>query len=156
MWIVCGYPERDGGRLYNAALVIGPDGALVGSYRKILLFDVDKCWAHPGRERLVVETDFGPVMPGICMDINDPRFVESLHLNAPQVLAFCTNWVNEGDDPLDYWRMRLAFWRGWFVAANSWGEDGDIGFTGLSTILGPDGQVRARAPATGDALLLSD
>jgi len=35
--IVYGYPERTGDRLYNAALAIGPDGAVLANHRKYLL-----------------------------------------------------------------------------------------------------------------------
>ena len=38
-----GFPERDGAHVYNTALVIGADGAVVASYRKSHLFgDVDR------------------------------------------------------------------------------------------------------------------
>ena len=93
-------------------------------------------------------------MPGICMDLNDSQFCAHLQMLNPQVLAFCTNWVDKGEDPLLYWRMRLFPWRGWFVAANTWGEDEGTRFCGLSTIMGPTGQVHARAGAQGDGIIL--
>ena len=33
--------ERDGDALFNTSIAVGTDGALLGSYRKIHLFDVD-------------------------------------------------------------------------------------------------------------------
>jgi omega-amidase len=34
-------PEREGNLLYNTSLSFGPDGALLGKFRKIHLFDVN-------------------------------------------------------------------------------------------------------------------
>ena len=155
-WIVCGYVEAQEAVLYNAALVIGPSGGLVASYRKCLLYREDVHWALPGSERVLV--DMGPqgtLLPAICMDLNDDGLVMVLRRHQPRFLAFCTNWVDKGEDPLAYWQSRLVGWRGCFLAANSWGPDEHTGFTGLSTILGSDGALLARAPATGDHVLLA-
>ena len=45
---VCGgLIEVDGGRLYNAAVLVGPDG-FVGRYRKAHLWDREKLFFEPG------------------------------------------------------------------------------------------------------------
>jgi predicted amidohydrolase len=44
-----GLAERDGKRLYNSALLLGPDG-IAGKYRKIHLDRKDSTWAAPGDE----------------------------------------------------------------------------------------------------------
>jgi len=155
-WIFCGYAEQDEEQLYNSMLIIGPTGELVGSYRKVLLYEADKTWACPGSERMLVQTEHGAVLPGICMDLNDPIFIAHLHHLNPDVLAFPTNWVDKGTDPLSYWCMRLHPWQGYFIAANTWGEDGATRFTGRSAILGPGGIVLARAESTGNQVLISD
>ncbi len=155
-WIVCGYVEQEGEALFNAALVIGPSGKLIASYRKCYLFCEDERWAHPGRERLLIDMgEPGSMMPAICMDLNDDGLVAVLRQQQPGFLAFCTNWVDSGEDPLPYWRERLVGWRGCLIAANSWGPDEHTGFTGLSTIVGPDGEVLARAPASGNHVLIA-
>jgi predicted amidohydrolase len=156
-WIVCGYVERDGPHLYNAALIIGPSGERIASYRKCLLYIEDTRWAEPGNQRFLIDMgDVGKMMPAICMDLNDDSHIRAMHKHRPRFLSFCTNWVDQGTDPLPYWRQRLAGWSGWFIAANSWGEDSGTRFTGLSTIVGPDGEARARASATGDDVLVVD
>ncbi len=45
--MVVGLVEREGGRYYNAAVLLGPDG-LLGKYRKIHLCGHDAAWAEPG------------------------------------------------------------------------------------------------------------
>ena len=42
------------------------------------------------------------------------------------------------------------------MAANTWGEEGQVAFSGESAILGPDGAVLASGPTRGDAVLLAD
>lgn len=156
-WVVCGYPERAPEGLYNAALVIGPDGGLVVSYRKVLLYEADHTWAIPGQRRVLVSAPgLGRISPSICMDLNDPGHTWHLALHRPEVVAFCTNWIDEGQDILPYWRERLGPWRGWFVAADTWGVEEGVRFYGRSTILSPAGEPVLMAEAEGDALLLVD
>lgn len=155
-WVVYGFAERAEDGLFNSAAVIGPDGRLVCTYRKVLLFEADETWAQPGRRRLVVDAPFGRLAPGICMDLNDPGFNLYLRRAQPHVLAFCTNWVDEGDDILDYWRARLWPWRGWFVAADRWGEERGTRFYGRSTILAPGGRVVAMAGPEGDGVIYGE
>ena len=58
-------------------------------------------------------------------------------------------------------RYRLAGVRSYFVAANTYGGETELGhapveFCGFSTILGPDGRTLARAPQAGDAVILAE
>lgn len=156
-WIVCGYAELgEDGALYNSALVLRPDGSLAASYRKILLYELDHTWARAGQKRLLVRTDGGEVAPAICMDMNDPRLLTWLSMVQPEILAFCTNWVEEGEDVHAWWRSQLRAFRGWTVAANRWGVDEEVRFSGRSAILAPSGEVAAAAEAEGDSVVMVD
>lgn len=170
MYVVQGYAEAGpAGALYNAARVIDPRGELVCSYRKRLLYSADQTWAQPGDTPYpLVETPYGTLAVGICMDLNDDRFTAFLRTAAPRLVAFCTNWVDEGFDPYVYWRYRLRGAPGYFVAANTYGWDEAPGhertlFSGRSAILGPgqpEGRsaspILSRGPHAGDTLLLAD
>lgn len=153
-WIVVGFAELGREGLYNSALIIDDGGRLAGCYRKILLYQADATWARAGSERQRYASPLGHLVPGICMDINDYAFGLYLRTARPDVLAFCTNWVDEGEPVLPYWRQRLRGWRGWFVAANTWGVDRGTAFWGRSSIVAPGGQLVAQAPASGDAVLV--
>jgi len=155
-WIVCGFAERCGDSLYNASMVVGPSGRLVACYRKVFLYETDVSWATPGDERMVISTDFGGMTVGICMDINDPDFLHHLHGSDAKVFSFCTNWIDEGVEVHPYWRWRLSGWDGWTVAANSWGEDGDVTFSGCSAVLSPAGRVLAACGRTGDDVVVAE
>ena len=155
-WIVCGFAERAGDQLYNSALVVDPWGDLIRCYRKVLLYSADLPWATPGVERMTCETRFGRMAPAICMDINDDGLIHFLRRSRSDVLAFCTNWVDEGADVHPYWRWRLAGWSGWLVAANTWGDDEGTSFSGASAIIAPSGAAVATAPRVGDCVLRVD
>ena len=169
LWIVCGYVERalhavylmpeprEVNRLYNSALVVNPKGERLASYRKVLLFELDRSWATPGARRLIVDSEHGRLVPAICMDLNDNGFVHFLHRAEATVLPFCTNWLDEpGTDLHRYWRSRLDGWQGWMVAANSWGLDGDTRFAGRSAILAPGGEVVVCAGEEGNQVIIFD
>ena len=34
---------------YNSAIVVGPEGEVLGNYRKTFRFETDKCWAREGK-----------------------------------------------------------------------------------------------------------
>jgi predicted amidohydrolase len=154
--IVLGFVEECKGLLYNAALTLGPDGEIESVYRKILLYELDESWATPGSERSVIHADRMTLVPGICMDLNDEGFVHFVREQRPDIIPFCTNWLEQGIDVTAYWAWRLSDWRGWFVAANSWGPDTDIEFCGRSAILAPGGIPVRRAPSQGDCVLTFD
>lgn len=170
-YIVCGYPElapiqeqEDGRlRLYNSARVVGPDGELVYNYRKRLLYDSDFTWATPGDTLYpMLDVGFsqkGRLNVGICMDLNDNRYTEFLRREKPRFVAFCTNWLDEGEKVLPYWQHRLRGTESYFLAANTYGDEEAFGhaktrFSGGSAILAPGGRLLASAPREGDAVVL--
>lgn len=156
--IVCGIAERsDDSVLFNSAITVSPSGDLIDCYRKILLFEQDESWAEAGSVRGLIDLPtLGRVCPAICMDINDDEFVMHLHQSNSEVLAFCTNWIDEGVDIIPYWRMRLCGWQGYMVVADRWGEEKGTRFYGRSSILGPRNSVLGTLPAQGDGVLIVD
>ena len=152
-WMVAGLPERDGDRLFNSALVIDPAGELRFVYRKTLLYEADVPWATPGDSGYAsFDTEAGDFTVGICMDLNDDRFVTWCGQARARAVAFPTNWIDEGEQVWPYWAWRLGGTPSALVAANTWGAEGDVGFRGESAII--DGRaVLAAAPVTGDGVL---
>jgi predicted amidohydrolase len=155
-WIICGYPEIENGTLYNSALIISPAGDMCANYRKCLLFETDTTWATPGDTRISIVSDYGIIAPGICMDLNDDEYIAFLHLSNTRIIPFCTNWLEEGLDVHSYWKTRLDSFKGFFIAANSWGNDSGISFCGQSAILGPGGTVLARADKEHNGIISAE
>lgn len=54
---------------YNSALLAGPDGGVLGNYRKSFLYETDKRWARPGSGFAYwdLPAPLGRVALGICM-----------------------------------------------------------------------------------------
>jgi len=174
--VVVGFPERAGDRLYNSAAVLDGHGELVAVYRKRLLFRADGPWATPGeRPYPLVDTGSGRFTVGICMDLNDDAFTAWIRESGVEMVAFPTNWVDEGEPTWPYWAWRMHGSRAALVAANRWGSEHVSGvvadgptdaeaevtrFSGASCVLqwrGPvDGlrpTILASLPATGDGVL---
>ena len=66
--VVAGLVERAGDRLYNAALLVGPDGETLWHHRKINELDIGLALYEVGDRVGVVETEFGTVGVCICAD----------------------------------------------------------------------------------------
>ncbi len=155
-FIVLGFAERDGDRLYNSALILDDQGKHAFVYRKTLLYEADEHWASPGDSGYpLLECKGQRFSVAICMDLNDDSFIEWLDEVRPRVLAFPTNWISEGVPVWPYWAWRLKDLNIALAAANSYGADGEVVFTGESALI--DGtRVLGAAPSEGDGFFIVD
>jgi predicted amidohydrolase len=83
-------------RVYNTSVLVGPDGGLLGVYRKIHLFDIDLPGLEhlkesravaPGTELVVAEAPVGPVGLSICYDLRFPELYRALVARGARLLA---------------------------------------------------------------------
>jgi predicted amidohydrolase len=156
--IVLGLAEADpaSGKLYNAQAVIGPDGSILGKYRKIHLFGPDLEWAETGDlGYLAVDTEWGRVGLGICCDINYWEYIDFLSASRVDMIAFSSNWVGD-EPPFPYWSGMVAGGGYYVIAANNWGEEGGIRFSGGSAILSPDLSLLAQSGPSADTILYAE
>ena len=97
LYLVAGLVERDGYLVYNTAVLVGPDGKLVGKYRKTSLpRDEVKAGICPGDDYPVFETRFGKVGLMICYDGFFPEVARELSNRGAEVIA----WPVWGCNPL--------------------------------------------------------
>ena len=117
IYIICGYIEKESHseNLYNSAMVISPQGDLIISYRKVLLYDADMVWATPGSEYFLIETEYGRLTVGICMDLNDVHFPLFLLEERPVITAFVRIGSIKERRFSPYWQMRLYGYSGIFI-----------------------------------------
>jgi len=88
LYIVAGLVEREGSHKYNTAALIGPDGKVVGKYRKVCLTRGESAGGYSaGREYPVFETRFGKVGMMICFDLLFPEVARNLSNNGAEVIA---------------------------------------------------------------------
>lgn len=98
--VVGGYAERAGERLFNSVAVIGPDGALAGSYRKLHLFGQERHVFAPGDLGLpVIEVAGLRLGVVVCYDLRFPEAVRILALRGVDLVAVPTAWVSGFDAP---------------------------------------------------------
>jgi predicted amidohydrolase len=156
--LVMGFPERNGSSTYNSAVVFDARGALVSVYRKIQLFGPEeKKLFSPGEELVIVDLAGCRVGLAICYDIEFPEMARELKRRGAEIVLVPTaNMTPYWDIPTTLVRAR-ALENGITVAyANHCGKDGDLDYTGLSGITGPDGVDLARAGPSTSALLIAD
>jgi predicted amidohydrolase len=158
LWLVVGTLEWDGDRLFNAALLIGPDG-LHAVYRKVHLpcMGVDRFADAGDRPFQVHDTPVGRIGLHICYDAAFPEAARVMALDGAEVLCLPTNWA-EGARPIAEVipRARALENRIYFVAANRVGEEGGFRFIGMSQIVAPSGAWLACSPEPVEALLVAE
>jgi predicted amidohydrolase len=154
---VIGLLERDGARLRNTAVLIGPDG-LVGSYRKthIACVGVD-CFTVPGDDPYeVLDTPIGRIGIQICYDWRFPEISRVLALQGADVIAHPTNSPSPAREVAEFLtRARAAENAVFFLTANRCGTEGDCTFFGWSQIVDPLGRRIAEA-GEEEALVIAD
>ena len=150
-YIVGGLCERDQDRLFNTAVVVGPDGKLLGHYRKTHLFGEEKQVFAPGDLGFpLVTTEFGTIGVCVCYDL---RFVEVVRLMALQgadLICVPTAWIvgfdelrwdSEGMSPQGRATEVQANLSQVFIAAASQvGSHDDYEFLGSSILIDPRGR----------------
>jgi predicted amidohydrolase len=95
--VVLSLYERDAHLIYNTAVLLGPDGALIGKYRKVSLPPGEAAKGiAPGRDYPVFDTAFGKVGLMVCYDGFFPEVARELTKNGAEVIA----WPVWGCNPL--------------------------------------------------------
>lgn len=88
LYIVAGLTERDGEAVYNTAVLLGPDGKLVGKYRKVCLPREEiEAGLTPGSEYPVFDTRFGKLGIMICWDVQFPEVARKLCDGGAEIIA---------------------------------------------------------------------
>jgi predicted amidohydrolase len=150
MFLVAGLCERDGDRLYNSAVLAGPDGVR-GFYRKAHLFWNEKDIFEPGDTGLPVfdlaARDLGPgrgdwscrVGILICFDWQFPEAWRVLALKGADIVCHPSNLVLPGlaqrAIPLHAMMNRV-----FVVLANRHGTERHLSFTGESLLVSARGE----------------
>lgn len=157
IYIVAGIAEREGERLYNSAVVIGPDGWL-GVYRKLHLWGDEHLFFEAGDKGLpLFHTQWGRLGVAICYDGWFPEVYRLLAMQGADVVAIPTNWVPMPGQPANREAMAtsLAMANAHsnalnIVCANRIGTERGQPFIGQSLIIGAQGWPLA-GPASEDS-----
>lgn len=92
-WIVAGIAERVGQKLFNSAVLVGPDGH-VGTFRKMHLWAAENLFFEPGDLGFpVYSTPIGRIGMLICYDGWFPEAYRLCALQGADIVCVPTNWV---------------------------------------------------------------
>ncbi len=95
--LVVGLIEQDGPAIYNVAALIGPDGALIGRYRKVCLPRGEiEAGLTPGTDYPVFDTAIGRIGMMVCYDGFFPEVARELGNKGAEIIA----WPVWGCNPL--------------------------------------------------------
>ena len=153
-----GMVELDGDRLFNAAVLVGPEGVL-GSYRKIHLpyLGLDM-FTTPG-DRLFRVDHVANVRVGmtICYDGSFPESTRSLALLGADLILLPTNWPPGAETTAEYVTNARAVENNvYFMAVNRVGTERGFRFIGHSKIAGPHGNTLAEARGTDEQIIYAE
>jgi deaminated glutathione amidase len=144
-------------KLSNTSIAFGPDGEVLGVYRKIHLFDVEVEGLvyresedeAPGEEPVVVQSEGWPIGLTVCYDIRFPELYRILALEGAELVTVPAAFtVPTGRDHWHVLMRARAIENQYYIAA-----PGQVGETrpgrpsyGRSLIVDPWGIVLAQAP----------
>ena len=148
VYIVGNVVEQSNGRLYDTAVLVGPDG-YIGRYRKTHLWNTEKLWFTPGDEGFsVFDTRIGRIGLLVCWDIWFPETARIVTQLGADIICIPTGWVWTPPPLYDasgvcmaaHLTITAAHANNVFIAtADRIGQERGAGFMGNSLIAGTNG-----------------
>jgi len=135
--------ERHAGGISNTAALYGPDGALLGAYRKVHLFRLmrEHRYLAPGEQAVLCLTPWGPVGLAICYDLRFPEPFRALALAGAVLFLIPAQWPQRRIEAWTLLARARAVENELFVATcNRVGNEEGVTFPGRSAVIGPLGE----------------
>lgn len=158
----------EGGKVANRSFLFGPNGALIATYDKIHMFDVDldhgESWREsatyePGTRAVVAALPFARLGLAVCYDLRFPQLFRAQALAGAEVLTVPAAFTRQTGEA--HWhvliRARAIENGAWVIAAAQGGlhEDGRETF-GHSLVVDPWGRVIAEADHDEPTVIVAD
>ena len=152
IYIIFGMTEKsENDELYNASVLLGPDG-VIGKYRKQHLFTDkrrggnEELFWKPGTEMGLFETPFGKIGLITCIEMED-HFGGELTDAGADILVTTTAWrgdVNKAVVLYERYTKSNAFESNlWHIVSNQVGQSGHVTGYGHSRVVHPSGEIVA-------------
>ena len=142
IYVIVGLCEQIDGEYYNTARLYGRNGELVGTHKKIFLFELERNYFSRGTEFKVFDTDFGRLAMLICYDIGFPETARKMALLGADLLVFPAAWCERD---CHSWLLnvpsRALENQVYSVGVNHAGHFGDVHLCGSSLVSNPDGRI---------------
>lgn len=155
---IFGMLEAHAGRVFNAAVLVGPEG-VGGSYRKVHLpyLGIDMHTTPGDRPFAVHEAGELRIGMNICYDVAFPEAARCLALLGADLIALPTNWPPGAECMAAHSIATRAMENAvYYAAVNRVGTERGFRFLGHSSICAPDGTVLARASDSEEEILYAE
>ena len=157
-YLVTGFAEKSGDKIFNSALVIGGNG-IVHAYRKLHLFNTEKEYFDPGSSALdTIALRGAKIGVMVCFDWVFPEVARVLALQGADLLCHPSNLVLTHCQQAMITRCTENFL--FAITANRFGSDirprGTLTFTGQSQLVAPKGDLIYRAKAQDEELFIAE
>ncbi len=148
--LIAGLLEADGEARYNTAVLIGPDGKLIGKYRKQKLGH-ESVRNTPGKTSPVFETPYGRIGLMICADRTDAAIVGRICANGADFLICPSGGMfgPRSNDPIVQARSRENKIHIVFIHPAEFLVTGPDGSVVITTLLGDSLLIAPREAGTG-------
>jgi predicted amidohydrolase len=158
--------EREGDAVYNTSCLIGPDGELIGRYRKThpwrgMPKNEYGDGIRPGEDYPVFDTILGKLSMFIDSDLDFPEPARIMALNGAEILFWPAHCSGKWIDSHRFGMQQRAFENMVYViGANRvgmWPDSpaGDVLYLGSSRIISPMGEVMASAGEFQEGLAMA-
>ncbi|MDA0834395.1 MAG: carbon-nitrogen hydrolase family protein [Planctomycetota bacterium] len=155
---IFGMLEVSDDKLYNAAVLIGPQG-IIGTYRKVHLPFLGVDMMTTSGERGFEVLSAGDVRVGlnICYDAGFPEVARCLALQGADLIALPTNWPPGAECVADFVINTRALENGvYYAAVNRVGTERGVTFIAKSRICDPTGRTLAEATSHDEEVLYAE
>jgi predicted amidohydrolase len=156
VFLLLGTPEADG-RLFNSAILFGPDGARSGHHRKIMVLKAgSESWSTAGDRPTAIAVDgVGRLGLFVCADMYSKRLVDETAAQGVDLLLSSAAWAPGEHGPNGEWeRASLETGRPVLVC-NRTGEDA-MDFRGSQSVAAVGGQIVSSHSSPQSAIVLVD
>jgi len=144
------------GTHYNTSALLGPDGSLLASYRKIHLFGFDEgepLLLGAGDDIVVAATEVGRIGLATCYDLRFPEMFRALVDRGAELVVVPAAWP---EARVAHWTLlaqaRAVENQYAVVACNTAGAQGGKAMGGRSIVVGPRGDVLGEAGEAAEVL----
>jgi omega-amidase len=157
-YIIAGsIPELDSNKLYNSSFVFNGNGEIIGSHRKIHLFDIDIAGKitfkesetlSAGNQITVIDTEFCKIGIAICYDMRFPELLRLMTIKGAELIVI-PGAFNTTTGPA-HWKTLIrarAIDNQIYMAAASPALNEELSYVayGNSMVADPWGEILARA-----------
>lgn len=158
VYCVIGLLEKSTGKLFNAAVLVGPEG-IVGKYRKnhLPFLGVDRFTDKGDSGFPVFKTPIGNIGMHICYDVNFPEACRVMVLSGADILVLPTNWPEGRMKVSKYVVVTRAFEnKVHLVVSDRVGTERGTKFLGMSKIINAWGDTLVEASADKEEIVYAE